>query len=86
MKELHDRGGRAVDSLRRVCIRQLTSAYVSMHTSAYVSIRSEMGVKLTRFVGSDAYVSLRQHTSAHCQHTSAYVSRGERAVDSPREV
>ena len=52
MKELDDRGGRAVDSLRRVCICQHTSAYISMHTSAYVSIRSDVGVQLTRFVGS----------------------------------
>jgi hypothetical protein len=51
------------------CIRQHTSAYVSIrqYTSAYVSIRQH----------TSAYVSIRQHTSA-------YVSMRDRGPSAPR--
>ncbi len=64
---------------RRSCIRQHTSAHVSIYTSAYVSIRQHTSeYVIGRHDGDDpAYVSIRQHTSAYVsirQHTSAYVS------------
>jgi hypothetical protein len=61
------------------CIRQHTSAYVSIrqHTSAYVSIRQQVEMHLQQVVVAVKHC-IRQHTSAYVsirQHTSAYVSR-----------
>jgi hypothetical protein len=66
-------------SLNPTCIRQHTSAYVSIrqHSSAYVSIRQHTSAYVSIRQHTSAYVSIRQHSSAFVsirQHTSAYVS------------
>jgi hypothetical protein len=77
----------------RFCIRQHTSAYVSIHqyTSAYASIRARrLGPHSCCLPHIYLQVSKRQHTSAYtsqipaggrplCQHTSAYASIREHA-------
>jgi hypothetical protein len=60
----------------RFCIRQHTSAYVSMrrHTLACVSIRQHTSAHVSIRQRASACVSIRQHTSAHVsvrQHTCA---------------
>jgi hypothetical protein len=80
------------------CIRQHTSAYVSIrqHTSAYASICTSAYVRVVQqalrshlrmgSLHTSAYVSIRQHTSAYVsirQHTSAYVSVVQPALRSP---
>jgi hypothetical protein len=71
-----------------ICIRQHTSAYVSIRNKktcalnalqqpAYVSIRQHTSAYVSIHQHTSAYVSIRQHTSAYVsirQHTSAHVS------------
>jgi hypothetical protein len=61
--------------IRRHCIRQHTSAYVTayvsirhcirQHTSAYVSIRQHTSAHVSTRQNTSAYVSIRQHTPAY---------------------
>jgi hypothetical protein len=66
------------------CIRQHTSAYVSIrpHTSAYVTPAQRPARLVSHLLQKrGAYVSIRQHTSAYVsirQHTSAYVTPAQR--------
>jgi hypothetical protein len=57
------------------CIRQHTSAYVSIsHTSAHVKSCSSLFFWSAAARIASAYVSIRQHTLAHFLHTSACVT------------